>query len=174
MLDVSPEYLRPVLRCADYTGLRLAEILGLTWERVDLKAGFIRLRGTDTKTKEARNIPIGRELREILQGLPIGLDAQGRRLAHVFTRRGQQIKSIREVFSRVCQEAGPTEAVFHDLRHRATTNLRRAGVDALTAMKITGDKAMAVFRRYNTIDEDDLIVAQRQMDTYRDTRQVRR
>jgi hypothetical protein len=28
---------------------------------------------------------------------------------------------------------------------------------------------MAVFRRYNTIDEDDLAMAQRRMDTYMDT-----
>jgi hypothetical protein len=42
-------------------------------------------------------------------------------------------------------------------------------VDALTAMKITGHKTMAVFRRYNTIDEQDLVAAQRRMDTYMDT-----
>jgi integrase len=174
MVDVSPEYLRPVLRCAHYTGMRKAEILGLTWDRVDLKAGFIRLKGTDTKTKEARNIPIGRERREILQGLPIGLDVQGQRLAHVFTRRGHPITSIREVFSRVCPEAGLTDVVCHDLRHTTTTNLRWAGVDTLTAMKITRHKTMALFRRYNTLDEDDLTVAQRQMDPYMDTRQVQR
>jgi integrase len=70
----------------------------------------------------------------------------------------------------VCRDAGITNFVFHDLRHTAATNLRRAGVDALTAMKITGHKTMAVFRRYNTIDEDDLLAARRRMDTYMDTR----
>jgi hypothetical protein len=34
--------------------------------------------------------------------------------------------------------------------------MRRAGVDPLTAMKITGHKTMAVFQRYNSFDEDDL------------------
>jgi integrase len=63
-----------------------------------------------------------------------------------------------------------TDLVFHDTRHTATTNLRRAGVDALTAMKITDHKTMAVFKRYNTIDEDDLTAAQRQLDTYMDTK----
>ena len=32
---------------------------------------------------------------------------------------------------------------------------------------------MAVFKRDNTIDEDDLKAAQRQMDTYLDTKQVK-
>jgi integrase len=63
---------------------------------------------------------------------------------------------------------GLTEVVFHDLRHTATTNLRRAGVDALTVMKITGHKMMAGFKRYNTIDESDLATAQRQMGVYVD------
>ena len=48
--------------------------------------------------------------------------------------------------------------MFHDHRRTATTTLRRANVDALTAVKITGHKTMAVFTRYNTIDEDNLTI----------------
>jgi integrase len=69
-----------------------------------------------------------------------------------------------------CWETGLIDVVFHDFPHTTTTNLRRAGVDALTAMKITGHKTMAVFIRYNTIDESDLAMAQHRMDTYMDTR----
>ena len=169
MVDVSPAYLKPVLLCAYHTGMRRGEILGLTWDRVDLKAGFIRLKETDTKTSEGRSIPIGRELGEVLRQLPIALKVPGHEFSYVFMRNGQRIKSVREVFARVCQDAGIENFVFHDLRHTATTNIRRAGVDALTAMKITGHKTMAVFRRYNTIDEQDLLAARRRMDTYMDT-----
>jgi integrase len=165
MVDSSPDYLKPILMCAYHTGMRRGEILGLSWDRVDLKAGFIRLKETDTKTSEGRSIPIGRELGEVLQRLPIALKAQGQRAPYVFTRNGQRIKSIREIFVRVCRDAGIENFVFHDLRHTATTNLRRAGVDALTAMKITGHKTMAAFRRYNTIDEQDLLAARRRVDT---------
>jgi integrase len=70
---------------------------------------------------------------------------------------------------RVRQETGITNTVFHDFRHTATTNLRRAGVDTLTTMRTTGHKTMAAFTRYNTIDEHDLKAAQRRMDTYMDT-----
>jgi integrase len=168
MLDASPDYLRPILQCAYYTGMRRGEVLALTWDKVDFKAGFIRLKDADTKTDEARSIPIGRELREVLGHLPVVLDAQGKRVLYVFTHNGQRVKSIKRVFARVRQQTGITNTVFHDFRHTATTNLRRAGVDALTAMKITGHKTMAVFKRYNTIDEQDLKVAQRQRDTYMD------
>ena len=54
----------------------------------------------------------------------------------------------------------------HDLCHTVITNMWQAGVDALTAMKITGHKTMAVFKRYNTIDEPDLQAAQQRVDSY--------
>ena len=126
MVHVSLDYLKPVLLYVYHSGMRRGEILGLTWEGVDLKGEFIRLKGADTKTSAP-----------------------------------------------VCRDTGIENFVFHDMRHTATTNLRRAGVDALTAMKITGHKTMAVFKRDNTIDEDDLKAAQRQMDTYLDTKQVK-
>jgi integrase len=99
MVDLSPDYLKPILICAYFTGMRKAEILGLTWDRVDLKAGFIRLREVDTKNKERRSIPLGRELRDVLQGIPLALDSQGNRVPYVFTGQGKPLTSIREIFS---------------------------------------------------------------------------
>lgn len=43
-------------------------------------------------------------------------DNQGNMATLVFTRKGRRIKSIREILSRVCREAGLTDVVFHDLR----------------------------------------------------------
>jgi len=37
-------HLQAINLCAYQTGMRLGEILGLTWERVDFKAGLIHLR----------------------------------------------------------------------------------------------------------------------------------
>ena len=114
----------------------------------------------------AAAFPLGESWGGVLQSLPLALDPQGNRVPFVFTRKGRRIRSIREIFSRVCRDAGLTDVVFHAFRHTATTNLRRAGVDALTAMKITDHKTMAVFRRYNTVDEPDLSAAQARIDAY--------
>src|SRR5262245_35626851 len=98
MLDASPEYLKPILQCAYYTGMRRGEILALTWDKVDLKSGFIRLKDTDTKTDVARSIPNGRELRSMFSHLPVALDAEGTCVPYVFTHNGQRVKSIKRVF----------------------------------------------------------------------------
>jgi hypothetical protein len=70
---------------------------------------------------------------------------------------------------RACHKAQVANVTFHDLRHAFVTNARRAGIDYFRIMAITGHKTMAVFKRYNTVDEADLRQAMSQMDTYMDT-----
>jgi integrase len=55
---------------------------------------------------------------------------------------------------------------FHDFHHTVITNLRRAGVDTLTIMQISGHKTMVCFTRYNSSLEDDLIAAAQKFNTY--------
>ncbi|MSR23711.1 MAG: hypothetical protein EXR96_01280 [Nitrospiraceae bacterium] len=56
---------------------------------------------------------------------------------------------------------------LHDLRHCAATNLRRAGVDTMTAMKIIGHKSEQMHRRYNSIKSEDLHEAAAKLQRYR-------
>ena len=62
-------HLQAINLCAYQTGMRLGEILGLTWYRVDFKAGLIHLRAADTKTNAARLVPLTAELTVILKDL---------------------------------------------------------------------------------------------------------
>lgn len=54
--EALPEEYKPIVTFAYKAGWRKAEILGLTWERVDLKEGTIRLEGTETKNKKPRTV----------------------------------------------------------------------------------------------------------------------
>jgi integrase len=65
--------IKPIVKVAYYTGIRQGEILFLTWGQVDLKEGFIHLRPEDTKTHEARSVPLSQELIEIFQAMHRGL-----------------------------------------------------------------------------------------------------
>ncbi len=55
---------------------------------------------------------------------------------------------------------------FPRSEHTAATNLRRAGVDTMTAMKIVGHKSEPMHRRYNTVAPADLHQAAAKLNTY--------
>jgi integrase len=80
--------------------------------------------------------------------------------------------SITHAFERAYRTSGVSHATFHDLRHTFVTNARRMGIDYFRIMAITGHTMMAVFKRYNRIDQRDLQRAIRRLDTYMDTMDV--
>src|ERR671913_454710 len=104
----------------------------------------------------ARQVPMTPDVRLALQKL-----AKVRSLGtgHVFTYKGEPLKRISRSFRTALKEAGIIDFRFHDLRHCASTNLRRAGVDTATAMRIVGHKSEKMWKRYNAIDEKDLTQA---------------
>jgi integrase len=169
LLAVAPAHLKPILLTAFYTGMRRGELLKLTWDRVDLKAGMIRLRPENTKTQEGRIIPLTKELTQMLQEFRICITKDGQRVPQVFTYGGKPSGSIRRAFETACHRARIAGVAFHDFRHTFVTNMRRAVVDYFRIMAITGYRTMEVFKRYHSIDQDDLRQAVSQLDTYMDT-----
>ncbi len=156
-------HLKPILQVAYQLGLRYGEIVRLTWDRVDLKRGVIGLRARDTKNRKPRTVPLTPDLTEVFRDLyKVRYLGQDR----VFLRNGQAISSVRTAFEKAKQRAGIADFRFHDLRHCAATNMRRAGVDVMTAMRIIGHTSQKMYERYNTIDEDDLRRAASQINTY--------
>jgi integrase len=152
-----------------YTGMRRGEILGLTWDKVDLKGRVIQLEAKDTKDKEPRTIHISDELAEILEALPRGIHDN-----HVFLYRGKPIKNdFRVSLKKTCEEVGIPYGrftkdgfVFHDLRHTFNTYMRKSGVPESVIMKITGHATREMFDRYNTVDAEDARRAIEQMRAY--------
>ncbi len=156
-------HIKPIILIAYQLGLRKGEITGLTWDQVDFKNGFIRLRGEDTKNGESRNVPLTPEVRSALADL-----SRVRRLDtnRIFFGKHGPLGVVHHAFRQAVKQAGIMNLRFHDLRHCAATNLRRAGVDTITAMKIIGHKSERVHRRYNSVGEADLTQAAVKLNTY--------
>jgi len=70
LLHHLPRHLKPILATGYYTGMRLDEVLSLTWGKLDLKKQLISLQAADTKDKEARVVPVSTELLEHLKEIP--------------------------------------------------------------------------------------------------------
>lgn len=159
-----PESLRNVVTFAYLTGWRVpSEVLRLTWDRVDFTAGVVRLELRSTKNGEARVFPFDvlPELAEVLRRQRFYTDGielvnGGASVPWVFHRSGRPIKDYTDAWRKACAAAGVPGRIPHDFRRTAVRNLLRAGVPESWAMKLTGHKTPAVFRRYAITNEADL------------------
>ncbi len=162
LYEAAPPHLKPILLLAYHVGPRFGEIISLTWDRVDLQRGFLKLRSVDTKTREPRLVPLTPAVIESLRELSKVRCVSSNQ---VFLYEGKPIQRIKRAFHTAVRNAGIENLRFHDLRHCAATNLRRAGVDTMTAMRIIGHKSERMHRRYNTVAESDLIAAVSKLNT---------
>jgi integrase len=153
-----PADLRPLVRFAALTGWRRSEVFSLQWSQVDHAAGVVRLAPGTTKNDEGREFPFGalpplRTLLEEQRDRTRALEREsGRMIMHVFHRRGRPIRQIRSAWQGATERAGLAGWLFHDLRRTAVRNLEAAGVSRSVAMKLTGHKTEAVYRRYAIAD----------------------
>jgi integrase len=157
-----PESLRPFVRFLYLTGWRAGEALGLTWAGVDFAANVVRLEPGVTKNREGREFPFAAfpALAELLHEQRERTSAlerkQSRIIAPVFHRNGCAIHSYARAWNAACTAAGVAGRLVHDLRRTAVRNLERAGVSRSVAMKLTGHKTEAVYRRYAITSAADL------------------
>ena len=70
--------------------------------------------------------------------------------------RGGKSEPLRRGFNAACKRAGIEDFTFHDLRHTAINNWRLQGHDYFRIMAATGHKTMTVFKRYNTVSQEEL------------------
>lgn len=160
--------LSAVVQLAYWTCMRKGEILGLRWEQVDLQNKVVNLEAADTKTKEKREVPLTDALIDLLKRTPKTLGSP-----YVFTHKGRRILDVKTAFLKACRMAGVNGFRFHDLRHCAVTNLRKAGVNDSVIMSISGHKTYAMFKRYNRIDRKDRMDALRLLERLNDTYMTR-
>jgi integrase len=160
-----PDYLRPPITFAYYTGWRVqSEILPLTWDRVDLEAGTVLLYRGTTKNKKGRLIKLPQVIQAILEqqwqehltGYP--------ECPYVFHKHGKQMLSFYKTWKEACKEAGLSGRLSHDFRRTAVRNLVRAGVPERVAMMVTSHATRDVFERYNIVSPGDLEEAARRID----------
>jgi integrase len=125
------------------TGMRKGEILGLKWDNVDLRHGFILL--DTTKNGERREIPINDTLKSVLQGITRRLD-----VPYVFYDpvTGKPYQDVKRSFNTALRRAGIRDFHFHDLRHTFASHLVMAGVDITTVKELLGHKTLTMTLRY--------------------------
>jgi integrase len=146
-------WLRALFEVGVTYGWRHEELLGLRVRQVNITEGVIRLEPNTTKNDEGREVTLTLPVRELLRECVRGKDADD----YTFTRQdGKPVLNFRKTWTNVCEAAGCTGLLFHDLRRTAARNLRRAGVAEGVIMKIGGWKTRSVFERYAIVDQSDI------------------
>ncbi len=107
------------------TGLRKGEVLGLTWDRVDLSRGVLRLEMT--KSDRRREVPMRQAVYDLLAGQP------GARTGRVWPAT-----SIRAPFETAVSRGGITDFHFHDCRHHFASWFRMRGGSLPALQSILG------------------------------------
>jgi integrase len=189
LMEKLPEYLKPVVAFGYTYGWRHSEVIGLAWDRVDLKSRVVRLEPGTTKNDKGRTVYLDDDMLDMLKKL-----FSQRRLdtPAVFLRDGEPIKGFRKAWDTACIEAGLCEVLkdeqgnpvvvkgkkgkekvvkvatklFHDLRRTAIRNLVRSGVPETVCMAISGHRTRSVFQRYDITSERDLMEATERRKVY--------
>jgi integrase len=144
----SPAWLRPILRMAVATGLRLKEVACLRWTDVDRATGVIHV-DQDTKTGR-RQIPMSETARAVLDGQirrlntpRVFTDDKGRDFA-VEGRRNQ----ISLATTKAMRDVGIEDATFHTLRHTAAAWMVQDGVSLYEVQHVLGHSTPMMTQRY--------------------------
>lgn len=150
------------------TGMRLSEILGLRWSRVNFKAGTIKVdaqmmvkRGKDTKrhlgtTKngKTRTFRIAQSVLDMLKQVQRKQKENRLRAGQVWSNpldlvftneAGQEIphSTIEHRYKKIMEDIGLPDRRFHDLRHTFATEAICYGVDLKTLSDALGHYSVA-------------------------------
>ena len=146
-----------------YTGLRIGELLALTWEDVDLQKGTMSItkscydkwennhyiKAVDTtKTKSSeRTIPLPRQI--IVHMKALKKQTNSRYVVVGKTEWGAQVRSYQRAFERLLKRLDIKHRGFHALRHTFATRALEVGVDVKTLSEILGHQDPSItLRRY--------------------------
>ena len=145
--------LYPAVVLALSTGARKMEIIGLSWNQIDLDRGAIRLDDPDQiKNKERRTLPLTGHALEIMRER-----SKIRRLRTdlVFPSpvMPKQPVDLRRAWGAALKEAQIDNFRWHDLRHSAASYLAMNGASMNEIAEVLGHKTLQMVKRYSHLSD---------------------
>jgi len=131
-----------------HTGLRIGNLMALTWRDVDLETRTVSV----ARTKNGRPMVSALTDRAVeeLAKLP-GKEAD----ALVFEGKAGRPYGVRTLWRNVCKEAGLPGRNIHQLRHGCGSALANAGVNQAQIMAVMGHRTLSASARYMHQSTDD-------------------
>lgn len=146
LLDNSPEWIKQIIIFSLNTGLRLGELIGLEWSRVDFSNKNILI--DNSKNGEQRTIPLNKYALDVVTQRS---RVRSLKCDYVFINRyGGKINpnSLRDAFRKILRKVEIDDFRLHDLRHSFATRLTQSDVDLYKISKLLGHKDIKMTQRY--------------------------
>ena len=148
LIAALPERYRKPVRFALLTGLRRANVFGLTWDKVDLAAGTVIVEASTAKGKRRFIVPLNASAKALLES--------------VEGREGRVWGDVTHVWQNVwedaCKRAG-VKIKFHGLRHTWATWHAQAGTPLDVLQKLGAWATFSMVQRYAHRPADYLAAA---------------
>ncbi len=161
--DMSDEFYlrdRALLELLYATGMRVSEVVDLTFERINLKLGYVRCIG---KGRKERIIPVGRAAIDAVQRY---LDILRPRLLHdrpcdalFLSRTGRPLDrtNMWRLVKKYASAMGSDPRISpHTMRHSFATHLLAGGADLRILQELLGHADVKTTQVYTHVDETQL------------------
>ena len=146
ILDMPEGKDRLMILTALFTGMRLNEVLNLSWDDVDFSKGIIHV--FQSKTGKTFDIPLSECLRTALEAYrthPAGSRVfEDREITH------KVVLTYSKHFSSLFKDMGFDGFTFHNLRHTFASIMQSdLGIGAVTVMGMTGHSSLGMLQKYS-------------------------
>lgn len=174
LVEHAPPSLRPCISLAVNTGLRLREMLTLTWGQIDLKQGFVTITAEVAKGKRTRHVPLNATARKALESLPRNINPGALVFplfgGEVFGNDKKMAPSFYKAWQKTVREAKADgldgrDLCWHTLRHTFASRLVSAGVGLHVVQRLLGHQSIAMVMRYAHLGATDMRDAVRLLDS---------
>ena len=156
------------VRLAAFTGMRKAELFGLTWERVNLKDESIVYHENDhpfvippkhallsvTKNGDARLVPITGPAIDALRAWGKVRPINGKALVFPSRETPSKPLDVRTPWTTALRRAKIQNFRWHDLRHTFASWLMMSGASHIEVAKLTGHRDLKSVLRYSHLAPD--------------------
>ncbi|MEW6652273.1 MAG: tyrosine-type recombinase/integrase [Bacteroidota bacterium] len=155
--------IKEIVITAFFTGMRLSEILNLTWRNVNMTTRIITVGDEHfaTKSRNQRFIPISDEVDEIFTRK---IEKKNRVFKlnedYVFCKTdGTRFCTdyVSKSFKKACNNAGIDKSIhFHSLRHSFASNLAQKGISLYIIKELLGHSSITTTEIYSHLNMDSL------------------
>jgi len=137
-------------------GIRVGELVGINLEDIDLREGWLRVRG---KGNKERQVPIaGRAIAAVERYLPTRSAVPGQRALFLSSRgtrlSDRQVRRLVKLYARIV--TGDPTVHPHSFRHAYATHLLNDGADLRTLQELLGHARLSTTQKYTQVSLKDL------------------